>query len=332
MKSEGQHSPGDGGRPGDLWGIVLAGGEGVRLRPLIRRLYRDERPKQFATLFGSRSLLHRTLDRISATVSAHRTVVVTLRSHERFIHEAFNGRAVPTVLVQPEDRGTAAGVLFPTRWIHWRDPEAVVAVFPSDHFVSQEEPFMGHVAEVAALVRDHPDWIVLLGAQPTEAEPDYGWIEPGDLLERTVAGPIHRVRAFREKPSVDIARACLEGGWLWNTFVFVATARTLIETAGKLLPLLDDRLSLIAPFVGTASERWAVGQAYALAQKASFSRSVLELTPPGLVVSRLPALTWSDWGTPERVVKSLKAARLLPASLEMSDLPALRESHDLQDA
>ncbi|MBI1893764.1 MAG: hypothetical protein HYS14_06600, partial [Candidatus Rokubacteria bacterium] len=67
--------------PGTLWGIVLAGGEGVRLRPLTRRVYGEERPKQYAALIGSRSLLRQTLDRLAGVIPLERTVVVTLRSH-----------------------------------------------------------------------------------------------------------------------------------------------------------------------------------------------------------------------------------------------------------
>lgn len=306
---------------GQVWAIVLAGGEGVRLRALTRRLYGEDRPKQYAALFGSRSLLRQTLDRVALAIPPERTVVATLRSHARYITAEFAGSLSPRVLVQPEDRGTAAGVLFPAHWIQWRDPEATVAVFPSDHFILEEPVFMDHVAEVVAWLR-HPEWIVLLGAQPTEPDTEYGWIEPGEALDWTAAGPICRVQRFWEKPSAETARGCLASGWLWNTLVFVAKVSTLIEAGRQFLPQLHDRLARIAPFADTEDEAWAILQAYHLAPKANFSRSILQRCPPGLVVSRLPALTWCDWGTPERVFKSLTKARILPASFIGLDLSA----------
>src|SRR5438128_12197666 len=99
------------GTPGRLWAVVLAGGEGIRLQPLIRRLYGENRPKQFATLVGGRSLLRQTLDRVRLAVAPEHTVVVTLRNHDSYLAEALDGTQVQRVLVQPEDKGTAAGIL-----------------------------------------------------------------------------------------------------------------------------------------------------------------------------------------------------------------------------
>lgn len=105
---------------------MLAGGEGVRLRPRTRRLYGEDRPKQHAALVGSRSLLRRTLERAGMIAPRARIVVVTVRSHIRYTAEEFAGSRPPRVLVQPDNGGTAAGVLFPAHWICWRDPEATV--------------------------------------------------------------------------------------------------------------------------------------------------------------------------------------------------------------
>lgn len=95
------------------WAVVLAGGEGMRLRPLVRQVLGDDRPKQYVRLLGSRTLLRKTLDRIALAIPRTRTLVVTVRRHAGYIAEEFAGAAQPTVLAQPLDRGTAAGVLYP---------------------------------------------------------------------------------------------------------------------------------------------------------------------------------------------------------------------------
>jgi mannose-1-phosphate guanylyltransferase len=148
-----------------LWGVVLAGGEGVRLRALSQRICGDDRPKQYVPLLGERTLLRQTLDRVALGIPPAQTAVVTLRTHARYFAEPWAGPERPHVLVQPADRGTAAGILFPVHWIARRDPGATVAVFPSDHFVSEPAMFMAHVAHIAAWVDEHPERLVLLGAR-----------------------------------------------------------------------------------------------------------------------------------------------------------------------
>lgn len=299
-------------RPGQLWAIVLAGGEGVRLRPLMRRLYGEERPKQYAALVDSRSLLRHTLERVALRISPRRTVVVTHQRHNRYMAAELAGLPLTRVLAQPEDRGTAAGVLFPAHWIARQDPEATVAVFPSDHFVLEEGAFMDHVVQVAAFVGRHPGRLVLIGACPTEPETEYGWIEPADRLGGLAGSNVYRVRRFWEKPSEETACACFAGGCFWNTFVFVARVATLLEAGREFLPDLTDRLTGTRSFADTREGQSAVQRAYALAPRANFSRAVFEPCPPFLAVSPLPAITWSDWGTLDRVLKSLRIAGISP--------------------
>ena len=290
---------------GKLWAIVLAGGEGVRLRALTRQLYGEERPKQYAVLTGSKCLLRQTLERVALLVPPNRTVVVTLASHARYLAAERPALAEVTVLAQPADRGTAAGVLLAAHWIAARDPEATVTAFPTDHFIVDETVFMRDVAEVAAYVRTDPERLVLFGATPTGPDPGYGWIECGERVGWAGFGPIHRIRDFREKPSPDVARRLFTLGYLWNTFIFAIGLRALIEAGRQCIPLLHDRLLRLGVFAGTQYESWAMRQAYLLAPAADFSRAVLESSSRSLAVAPIPASTWFDLGTPERVARIL---------------------------
>lgn len=296
-----------------FWAIVLAGGQGVRLRPLVEHIHRDTRPKQFAILVGERSLLRQTLDRVALSMPAERTVVVTTRSHARYFEAELPGGRPGKTLVQPLDLGTAAGLLLPIHWISWRDPEAVVAVFPSDHFVADDAAFMRHVESLYPVAARHPDRIVLVGATPDSPEPGYGWIEPGVSIERApVSGDVRSVLRFVEKPTAEQARGCLARGGLWNTFVMVGRAAAFLDAGRRALPELHGRLRRIRPFAGTAGEEAALERAYAPARAADFSQAVLAPDPARLAVSELPPLHWSDWGTPERVLTTLKRAGLEP--------------------
>ncbi len=312
---------------GHVWAVVLAGGQGIRLRELTRHVYGDDRPKQYAVLTGGKSLLRQTLDRVGPLIPRQQIVVVTMAGHSAYMTaELRHETPAPHVLEQPRDRGTAAAVLLAAHWILARDPDAVMAVLPSDHFVGEDEAFMGHVADAVRILDRQSDRIVLLGAAPSEAETDYGWIELGEPLGGPVSSQMYRVRHFREKPTPAMADELYRAGALWNTFVFAGHAAALVEAGGECLPALHERLARLSRFLGTEHERWAIGQAYELSPRANFSQAVLERCPRKLVVVRLSAVSWRDLGTPHRVVKTLGELGMRPPWLDTLLLDAVLDA------
>ena len=214
MVSERERGEGvESGERGSLWAVVLAGGEGTRLRPLVRHLCGDERPKQFSPLFGARTLLGQTLDRVGLLIPPERTVVVTLQAHARYLERELSETPRPHVLSQPENRGTAAGILLAAQWIETRDPGATLVCFPPDHLVLEEADFMEHVAELA-VIREarRPDGSCSSEAPPSQSETEYGWIEPGERVGWTGQGPSLRDPAVpREAPEGGGGRTVAPG-------------------------------------------------------------------------------------------------------------------------
>jgi mannose-1-phosphate guanylyltransferase len=295
----------------DVWGIVLAGGDGTRLLPLTRHIAGVGRPKQFCAVHGPRTLLGQTLARIAPLVLPWRTVVVG--THAGYLHRELPV-TLPYALLQPSNRGTGPGILWPAHWISWRDPEAVVAVFPSDHFVLQERAFLAYVARAVRIARRCPERVVVLGIDPDGAEQGYGWVEPGAPVPE--APGCFRVRGFWEKPRAARARAFFRSGFLWNSLVVVARVGALKALGREYLPDVHARLSRIQAFAGSEHEAWAVEQAYALMPTANFSRDVLACGGESLIVLPVHGIFWSDWGTPERVVQTLRRINASPRWLE----------------
>ena len=300
-------------RNAHTWAVVLAGGKGMRLRDLTRHVYGEDRPKQYAVLTGGKSLLRQTLDRVGLGVPASRTVVVTMAGQGAYLSAELRYLLpTPFVLEQPKDRGTAAAILLAAHWIRARDSEAIIVVTPSDHFIDNGAAFMDRIGEVVEAAGRLPEQIVLLGAEPTEPETDYGWIELGPTQPSVGTAPLHRVERFIEKPDAETAQALFESGALWNTFVFGGRADALTELGRKCLPSLHERLAGLDRFLGTEHERWAIAQAYEFAPRASFSRALLERCPDKLAVMQLSDVSWCDLGTSRRVLKKLDELGVRP--------------------
>ncbi len=278
------------------YAIVLAGGFGRRLEPVIRVYARGLIPKQFCTFGRGRSLLLETLRRIGPAASRDRTAVVVDASQERRAARQLRGAPAVELVLQPCDRGTGAGVLLPLHHLLARDPEARILLTPSDHAVVDRRAYLtGLRAAERALDGGAADAVVF-GVESSAPNPDYGWISTGRAL-----GPnLSEVRGFAEKPPAAEAVRLHEAGALWNTMVVLARGKALEEHYERRLPTLAAPFR--AAFRHPAGERDAMlRRIYPTLPKSDFSRDILG-TLRGLAVVRWPvAMGWSDLGTPERL-------------------------------
>src|ERR1041384_6341383 len=160
------------------WAVILAGGEGARLRSLTRTIVGDERPKQFCPILGDETLLDQTRKRVALVVPPRRTLFVLTRTHERFYRSHL--REVPSELlvVQPKNRGTAPAILYSLMRLSKLDPLSTVAFFPSDHYFSDDAGFMSYVDSAFDATHSGDEKVILLGIKPHGPETEYGWIEP----------------------------------------------------------------------------------------------------------------------------------------------------------
>jgi mannose-1-phosphate guanylyltransferase len=288
--------------PYGQWAMLLAGGEGLRLRALTTRIAGDHRPKQFCPVHDATTPFEQTQRRAGRCAPAEHTVAVLTRAHERFYVPLVTATPAVRLVVQPEGRGTAPAILYGLLRIATVDPLGVVAVLPSDHYVSDDEAFMRHVDTAFDAVDRRPDVIALLGIEPDEPEIDYGWIEPGEPLG---VGGLRRVRRFWEKPSQAVARHLMATGCLWNSFIIVTRLPALLGLIRRTLPDLYAAFTAIRPTLGTAEERSAVERVYRELPSLNFSEQVLAGNPANLAVLPVAGVDWSDWGRPERVLKTL---------------------------
>jgi len=287
------------------WAVILAGGEGTRLRSMTRTIAGDDRPKQFCPLVDERTLLEQTRQRVSMSIASNRTLIVVTKSHESFYEQLTDTNPGDLLLQQPANRGTGAAILYALFRIAARSPNATVAFFPSDHYFSNDEAFMSNVDLAFDAARRNPETVVLLGITPTGPEVEYGWIEPHASILGSMPRSITRVRRFWEKPTAAVARDLMERGCLWNSFVMVGRVDALLKMTQQASPEAYNLFAAISPTFGTISEKAAVHQIYAKLPEVNFSHEVLARRPNDLAVMRVGDVEWSDLGEPTRVLSAL---------------------------
>jgi mannose-1-phosphate guanylyltransferase len=281
--------------PRHFWAVVLAGGDGVRLRGLTERIVGDPRPKQFCPIVGAESLLSQTRGRLDPLFSGDRQVFVVSCAHERYYSKELADAKDSLVIAQPMNRGTAVGIIVALVQVMQADPGAIVGFFPCDHHYSDDESFRSMVRSATSSAEQFPRSLVTLGAEAEYAETEYGWIEPGLAVSQTQAKPLFRVNRFWEKPALSQARALLQSGCLWNTFVTIGSAATFLELVCSEVP------DVVVSIMRALADK-DLATTYARLQSVDFSRDILANQANRLLVIRDSGSGWADLGTPDRVL------------------------------
>jgi len=287
-----------------LWVVILAAGEGKRVKDLTRDRWGLPAPKQYSLVGGRSTLLDATLERAKKIAPPERIVAVVARQHRRWWLSELAELPRGNVIVQPENRGTAAGILLPLLWVTEHDPDARLVILPSDHGVTSEETLHNAITDAVACSPGSDSEMVLLGVEPKGPETDYGWVVPRPKAN----GSLRPVASFREKPDTAGAAALFEQGALLNSFILIAGGRFLLDLFETSLPQLWRSFQPV--FDGTRKGPWIeqdLARLYDSVPTLDFSKDLLEQAADSLWVHSVPACGWLDLGTPERLTDHLIA-------------------------
>lgn len=274
----------------DLYGVILGGGAGTRLWPLSRELS----PKQLLKLFGTDSLIRKTIMRLLKLVPEERISIVTgkrlfdeIRNH---LVSGFPALKNINYILEPMGKNTAPAILLAAHKIYRENPDAILGVFPSDHYIEKEDELIEAVKLAFDVARD--GYLVTFGLVPERPETGFGYIESGERLDYE---GVFKVKRFVEKPDLENAKKYVEAGnYYWNSGMFVFSAKTIIEEGKKYLPQTSEIIENILDYSGENRELYEV-EAFSQINPISIDYGVMEKSDR---VAVIPVdIGWKDVGS-----------------------------------
>jgi len=274
------------------YAVIMAGGGGTRLWPLSRR----NKPKQMLPLLEQhRTLFQTTVNRLKGLLPPERILVVTVEDQADGLREQSPEIPAENFIMEPSPRGTASVVGLAAVALRQRDPDAVMAVLPADHFIRNLDLF--HLLIRVAVDVAEKDYLVTLGITPTYPATGYGYIQRGEAIPERVIYPTYRVLKFKEKPDETQARGMLAAGdHSWNSGMFVWRADAILAEVGRQLPELKSALDEVAAGWGSARSDEIVRRVWPGLSNVTVDYGIMEHAEK---VAVLPAggLDWSDVGS-----------------------------------
>ena len=270
--------------------VIMAGGIGSRFWPMST----PQCPKQFLDITGSgKTMIQQTFERYAGIIDIDHLWVVTSKNYKELVLSQLEGINPQHVLLEPCMRNTAPCIAYVSWKIKKEDPEAIFVVAPSDHLVLKENRFREYVKKGFEYLESW-DSILTMGMTPNRPDTGYGYIEQG--TEAYEGAGIFKLKSFREKPDLKTAIGYLQqGGFTWNSGVFMWSADTIVNELRKYTPEIADIMDRIEPAMFTDEEQNVVNELFPQCTKISIDYAVMEKTELAYV---MPAeYGWSDVGT-----------------------------------
>jgi mannose-1-phosphate guanylyltransferase len=274
-----------------FYAVIMAGGGGTRLWPVSRR----DRPKQSIPLISKESLFQTTVRRLDGLIPTERIFVVTVDEQAAELRQQAPELPFENFLLEPAPRGTASVVGLAAAILHQRDPQAVMAILPSDHYIRDRDLFH-YILRVAADVAQK-DYLVTLGIAPTFAATGYGYIQRGAPLAENFNYPVYTVSRFKEKPDEAAARTMLySGDHSWNSGMFIWKTERILNEFTAQMPALQTALNQIVADWDTPARAETLNTHWMGLKNETIDYGIMEHAER---VAVIPAagLEWSDIGS-----------------------------------
>ncbi|MEG6570602.1 mannose-1-phosphate guanylyltransferase [Thermoanaerobacterium thermosaccharolyticum] len=225
-----------------ITGVIMAGGKGERFWPKSR----IKMPKQFLKLYGDRTMIQQTVDRLKRLMPIKNIFVVTNIDYAGLISDQIPELPTENILIEPMGKNTAACIGLAAIHTERLDRDSIMVVVPSDHVIKDEETYLG-VLKTAIEKAKLGDNLVTIGIKPQHPETGYGYINFKKITNEIINNnPVHKVERFVEKPDYDTAVKYVESGdYLWNSGMFIWKTSTILNAIKEYMPQLYSTLNVI---------------------------------------------------------------------------------------
>jgi len=249
--------------------VIMAGGAGTRLWPLSRR----KRPKQILKLFGGKSLLRQSFERVAAVIPTAQINVVTNHAYLPSVAEELPELPDENLIGEPEGRDTAAAVGLSAALLSRRDPDAVIGMFTADHIITPVERFGRTVQQAYEIAENNPRALVTMGIRPSRPDTSYGYVK----RSKPLSAGVYEVDKFTEKPTFAKAVQYLAvGEYYWNSGMFTWRAETILAELRRQLPATYEAVTAIAECGDARSRAAKLAELYPKLMKISVDFAVME--------------------------------------------------------
>ncbi len=272
----------------NYYAILMAGGVGSRFWPVSTTDF----PKQFHDMLGTGdTLIQKTFSRLAKIIPTENIFILTNEKYNDLVLSQLPQVKQEQVLLEPAMRNTAPCILYASLKIQKLNPNAVMVVAPSDHWIEDENAFANNLKQSFDFCEAN-DALMTLGIKPTFPNTGFGYIE----YDKTDSNDIKKVNQFREKPDYETAKLFLSSGnFLWNGGIFIWTAQAITNAFSNFQPVMNDLFKTGESFYNTPNENQFVEENYAKAENISIDYAILEKAQNVFV---LPAtFDWNDLGT-----------------------------------
>lgn len=272
----------------NYFAILMAGGVGSRFWPVST----TEFPKQFHDMLGSgETLIQKTFSRLSKLIPKQNILVLTNERYNDLVLQQLPDATQEQVLLEPAMRNTAPCILYASLKIKKMNPNALIVVAPSDHWIEDEDAFTLNLEQCFDFCAKQ-DALLTLGIQPTFPNTGYGYIE----YDKEDTNPLKKVKQFREKPDYETARHFIDSGnFLWNGGIFIWSVKSVLNAFEKFQPQMHALFQQGYGVYNTGAEKQFIDNNYAAADNISIDYALMENAQNVFV---LPAtFDWNDLGT-----------------------------------